>query len=108
MDNGKVVQQGTPLEMLTRPATPFVREFFGRSELGVRLLSLRRVGDYQRAGDAAAGEPLSENLTLRDALSAFVAQQRDVLPVVDAQGIACGSLHFRDLLSMEANREGHP
>ena len=105
MDNGNVVQQGTPLEMLTRPATPFVREFFGRSELGVRLLSLRRVGDYQRAGEAVGGEPLSENLTLRDALSAFVAQQRDVLPVVDAEGVVCGSLHFRDLLSTEANRE---
>lgn len=108
MDNGSVVQQGTPLEMLTRPATPFVREFFGRSELGVRLLSLRRVGDYQRSGEAVGGDPLHENLTLRDALSAFVAQQRDVLPVVDAQGIACGNLHFRDLLSTEANGEDCP
>jgi osmoprotectant transport system ATP-binding protein len=43
-----VVQQGTPLEMLTRPKNDFVREFFGRSELGVRLLSLRTVSDYMR------------------------------------------------------------
>ncbi len=42
MDNGEVVQQGTPLDMLTAPRNDFVREFFGRSELGVRLLSLRR------------------------------------------------------------------
>ena len=37
MDHGEVVQQGTPLELLTSPANDFVREFFGRSELGVRL-----------------------------------------------------------------------
>ncbi len=39
MDHGEVVQQGNPLTMLTRPANDFVRQFFGRSELGVRLLS---------------------------------------------------------------------
>ncbi len=48
MDHGEVVQQGDPLTMLTRPANDFVRQFFGRSELGVRLLSLRSVADYVR------------------------------------------------------------
>lgn len=36
------------LELLTWPKNDFVREFFGRSELGVRLLSLRTVSDYMR------------------------------------------------------------
>ncbi len=44
MDGGEVVQQGAPLEMLLRPKNSFVQTFFGRSELGVRLLSLREVG----------------------------------------------------------------
>ena len=48
MDGGEVVQQGAPLEMLLRPKNSFVQTFFGRSELGVRLLSLREVGDYLR------------------------------------------------------------
>lgn len=30
MDSGAIVQQGTPLEMLTRPATPFVRDFWSQ------------------------------------------------------------------------------
>ena len=51
MDHGEVVQQGNPLTMLTRPANDFVRQFFGRSELGVRLLSLRSVADYVRRED---------------------------------------------------------
>ena len=103
MDNGRVVQQGSPLELLTQPATPFVREFFGRSELGVRLLSLRTVGESMRREiTPEAGEPLQENMSLRDALSAFVTCRCERLPVVNAQGQPCGTLHFRDLLDGEA------
>ena len=107
MDHGEVVQQGAPLALLTSPKNDFVREFFGRSELGVRLLSLRTVSDYMRRQDTSlAGEPLQAQMTLRDALSAFVARQCEVLPVSDARGAPCGSLHFRDLLAGEVTREG--
>ena len=54
----------------------FVRQFFGRSELGVRLLSLRSVADYVRREERAEGEALAEEMTLRDALSLFVAGMR--------------------------------
>ncbi|MFJ5853282.1 ABC transporter ATP-binding protein [Enterobacter cancerogenus] len=106
MDNGEVIQQGTPLALLSHPTNDFVREFFGRSELGVRLLSLRTVGEYMQRGDALPdGEPLQEQMSLRDALSAFVARQCEALPVCDAQGTLCGALHFRDLLVGEVARE---
>jgi len=105
MDGGKVVQQGTPLEMLTRPRNGFVREFFGRSELGVRLLSLQRVRDYLRQDQKVPGEPLRAEMTLREALSAFVTHRCEVLPVVDAGGNHCGTLHFQDLLHVEADGE---
>ena len=107
MDGGRVVQQGTPLEMLTRPANDFVRTFFGRSELGVRLLSLRSVGDYVRPGEQVEGEPLNAAMTLRDALSAFVARRCEVLPVANAEGAPCGAIHFLDLLRAEASHESH-
>jgi len=98
MDHGEVVQQGNPLTMLTHPANDFVRQFFGRSELGVRLLSLRSVADYVRREERAEGEALEERMTLRDALSLFVARGCEVLPVVNTQGEPCGTLHFQDLL----------
>ena len=98
MDHGEVVQQGNPLAMLTHPANDFVRQFFGRSELGVRLLSLRSVADYVRREERAEGEALEERMTLRDALSLFVARGGEVLPVVNTQGQPCGTLHFQDLL----------
>ena len=53
-----------------------------------------------------SGEPLQEQMSLRDALSAFVARQCEVLPVLDARGAPCGTLHFRDLLAGEVAREG--
>ena len=105
MDNGEVVQQGTPLSMLTTPENDFVREFFGRSELGVRLLSLRGVADYVRPQEQIAGEPLRASMSLREALSLFVARRSEVLPVVNDDGVPCGTLHFADLLRGEASGE---
>lgn len=101
MDNGRVIQQGTPLELLTRPATDFVRDFFGRSELGVRLLSLHRVADRVRTHERLAGEAISETVTLREALSLFVDRKCQQLPVVNQQGEPCGVLHFSDLVRDE-------
>ncbi|HCI9678061.1 TPA: CBS domain-containing protein, partial [Klebsiella pneumoniae] len=106
MDGGEVVQQGTPLEMLLRPKNSFVQTFFGRSELGVRLLSLREVGDYLRPDERLAGEGLTVTMTLREALSQFVARRCETLPVVDAEGRPCGTLHFADLLRQEMSHEG--
>lgn len=108
MDNGEVVQQGTPLSMLTAPENDFVREFFGRSELGVRLLSLRGVGDYVRSQEKTAGEPLQASMSLRDALSLFVARRCEALPVVNDDGTPCGTLHFADLLRGESAVESRP
>ena len=106
MDGGEVVQQGAPLEMLLRPKNSFVQTFFGRSELGVRLLSLREVGDYLRPDERLAGEGLTVTMTLREALSQFVARRCEALPVVDAEGQPCGTLHFADLLRQEMSHEG--
>ncbi len=104
MDGGRVVQQGTPLELLTHPATDFVRDFFGRSESGVRLLSLRQVADRVRTQERLEGEPISETITLREALSLFVDRQCQQLAVVNQQGEPCGVLHFSDLVRGEELR----
>lgn len=103
MDNGEIVQQGRPAELLTLPKNDFVRDFFGRSEMGVRLLSLEQVGNAVRRGEWLAGEPIAAALTLRDALSQFIARRTDKLPVVDDQQQPLGVLHFGDLLQL---REG--
>lgn len=98
MDNGEIVQQGRPVELLTQPKNDFVRDFFGRSEMGVRLLSLEQVGNAVRRGEWLAGEPIAAGLTLRDALSQFIARGTDRLPVIDDQKQPLGVLYFGDLL----------
>lgn len=102
MNDGEVVQQGTPLSMLTAPKNDFVRTFFGQSELGVRLLSLRDVRGFVRENEQCAGEPLRASMSLRDALSKFVETRSQRLPVLDDTGTPCGTLHFADLLREEA------
>ena len=100
MDNGEIVQQGRPVELLTQPKNDFVRDFFGRSEMGVRLLSLEQVGNAVRRGEWLPGEPIAAALTLRDALSQFIARRTDKLPVIDDQQRLLGVLHFGDLLQL--------
>ncbi|WP_202307457.1 ABC transporter ATP-binding protein [Dryocola clanedunensis] len=101
MDAGQVVQQGTPMELLTNPVNDFARDFFGRSELGLRLLSLRQVANSVRSDEHIVGEPIAADLSLREALSLFVDRQCEQLPVVDAKGVHCGVLHFSDLVRGE-------
>ncbi|ELQ6142937.1 ABC transporter ATP-binding protein [Cronobacter sakazakii] len=103
MDNGEVVQQGTPLALLTAPRNDFVRDFFGRSELGVRLLSLKQVRDFIEPG-MADGAPVAETLTLREAMSVFVERQCEALSVVDANGAHRGVLRFRHLVNQREAR----
>ncbi len=98
LDHGRVVQDGAPAQLLAQPANDFVREFFGRTELGLRLLALHRVAERVRAGEHAEGEPVVDAMSLRDALSQFVERRAERLPVVDASGRALGAIRFADLL----------
>lgn len=98
LDGGQVVQQGTPRQLLTQPVNDFVRGFFGRSDIGIKLLALGAAGIHARKGEHVDGQPISAKLTLREALSEFVFRQTELLPVVDEHGDAIGVLHFQDLI----------
>ncbi|MGQ8773369.1 ABC transporter ATP-binding protein [Serratia sp. NA_112.1] len=97
LDQGRIVQQGTPLELLTAPVNDFVRDFFGRSDRGIKLLSLETVAQRVRPGQVE-GEPIAATISLREALSVFVARGSECLPVIGEQGEALGVLHFSDLI----------
>ena len=100
LDRGRIVQAGTPVQLLLQPANDFVRDFIGRSDLGLKLLGLQTVADRVRVGEVVGiGEAIAATLSLREALSLFVERHVERLPVVDAQGRAVGTLHFADLLA---------
>ena len=107
LDKGAIVQSGTPLQMLSTPANDFVLDFFGRGDVGIKLLGLQRVGEYMRPvmqdGDSLAanpshGDPISDTLSLREALSIFLLRQVSSLTVQDSTGQHVGRIDLQDLL----------
>jgi len=102
LDHGRIIQQGAPASFLTDPANDLVRDFVGRSDIGIKLLALEVVSHYARPGEVVTGVAISNTLSLREALSIFVERRVSSLPVVDAQGKPAGALHFADLLKPDA------
>jgi osmoprotectant transport system ATP-binding protein len=98
MDRGRIVQLGTPPDILEHPSNDFVRDFVGRQGLGLKLLSVRRIADRLRGGETAEGEPLALDASLAEALSAMTARRTDRLPVCDAEGRKIGVIALGDLV----------
>ncbi|MDQ2106220.1 ABC transporter ATP-binding protein [Azospirillum isscasi] len=107
LDRGRLVQTGTPLDILTRPAGATVRDLVGREDWGLKRLAVETVAERLRAGEAAPlgeslgdslGEPVPAGASLRRALAEMVARGADRLPVVDGQGRPAGVIHLADLL----------
>ena len=109
LDKGRIVQSGTPLQMLSAPANDFVRDFFGRSDVGIKLLGLQQVASRIRPAtglELTDDEPIPATLSLREALSIFLTRRVDRLAVVDAEGRRMGSLALQDLLPVSGQSAG--
>jgi osmoprotectant transport system ATP-binding protein len=91
LDHGRVVQVGTPLEIVATPANEFVVDFVGRSDTGIKLLSLHTV---QHLAPHVAAQS-----SLREAVSLMVMQGTAKINVRDAAGRHCGVLHAADICS---------
>ncbi|GGP28303.1 ABC transporter ATP-binding protein [Silvimonas amylolytica] len=100
LDQGRVVQDGTPRQILLEPASDSVTRFVGRSEVGLKLLGLDQVHSRMRAPISASAEGISRSATLREALSALIASHAEQLPVLDEHGQTVGSIHVADLLDV--------
>ena len=98
MHGGRLVQAGAPLELLTAPVNDFVRDFIGREEVGMRLLSVEKVARRMRRGEAVPGAPIGADASLRQALSQMIARGTDRIAVIDGEGRSLGALHLADLV----------
>ena len=103
LDQGKIVQVGTPLELLAQPANDFVVDFVGRSDIGIKLLSLQQASGFARAEPAGVGLALPHSATLREAVSFMSAHHLDRVNLVDGAGDPAGVLHVADIFR---EREG--
>jgi len=98
LHEGRIAQLGSPLEILEHPASDFVADFVSGQGLGLKLLSVRKIGDHMRAGESAEGKPLHVDTSLRDALSVMMTRRTDRLPVCDAEGHPLGIIRLGELV----------
>jgi osmoprotectant transport system ATP-binding protein len=101
MDQGKLLQYAPPAEIIARPATDFVSELLGPGDRAFRLLSLLRVREALEPGDAP-GDPVSAEISMRDAYAEALWSSREALPVAD-DGKLIGRV-TRDALARHAAR----
>ena len=97
MLGGRLVQVGTPLELLRDPVDARVGDFVGGTRARLRELAVRIVGDTMRRGELADGEPVDASASLQDALGAMLTQGRDRLPVHE-HGNNVGAIVLADLV----------
>ena len=99
MEQGRIVQVGTPLALLSQPASDLVADFVGRSDVGIKLLSLQSAGSLARAGVAQAGPSMAASASLREAVSTMALHGCASLNLTDETGAPAGVLFAADLFN---------
>jgi osmoprotectant transport system ATP-binding protein len=99
MKQGKLVDFGSPTEILTAPKDPFTSQLTGTLDRSLKLMSLKCLGDFAVPGHSPGTEALSATLNLRDALAEFVWRGLEVATVIDAHGSSVGQITLDGLLA---------
>jgi osmoprotectant transport system ATP-binding protein len=95
---GRLAQYDTPQAILEQPADEFVAEFVGRDR-ALKALALHTLGELELMPGGGDGLPrLPADTSLRDALALLVAERRDAVLVVGADGSPLGVARREDLL----------
>ena len=89
-EGGVLAQYGTPEDVLANPVDDFVARFVGEDR-GLKLLSLRRLGELELAPcDGAVAPRAAASATLKEALSAMIEAGARSVVVEDASGRELG------------------
>jgi osmoprotectant transport system ATP-binding protein len=95
MRRGRVVQYGTPLEIMSHPANEFVADLLGSDDI-LRRLSLLSLSKIMQPLDESAS-PLEEDApalpgtaSVRDAINLLLCGDSNQVVVTDDQGIPVG------------------
>ena len=97
MDKGTIVQAGTPLAILTKPASPFVAQLLDTADTVRRLGLIAVAGVIRTTNVAQSTITIDASATLREALSALLTATDRVDVVRD--GTRIGSVGFDDVRS---------
>jgi len=98
MDKARLLQYGTPAEILTHPKEAYVERLVGTADRPFRLLSLATVADAVEPG-TADGPPVEAATSLRDALAQMMWTGANSLPVRDPAGATIGKVSVGGILA---------
>ncbi len=104
MSEGRVVQSGTPADLLLRPTDPFVTDFIGE-ERGLGTLQYTTLSDIAKpapSGISPAGDPvLTGTLSVLEGLKHLrnARATSDGIWVSDERGVPTGYLSHKDLVA---------
>ncbi|KPH80654.1 ABC transporter ATP-binding protein [Bosea vaviloviae] len=101
MQDGKLVQYDTPDRLLAAPANDFVADFVG-ADRALRRLSLVRAADAVEPGAAVDGFTLPGSLSVREVLSALLAEGRDAATIMAEDGTALGQITLAGIRTRSA------
>jgi osmoprotectant transport system ATP-binding protein len=98
LQNGHLVQLGSPAAVLAKPANDFVANLLGQDRL-LKLLRKTMVGAVMARSPIAADAPrIGDKASLEDALLALLATGMPGAAVVDSAGEIIGSLSAAEIV----------
>ncbi|MDL2344742.1 ABC transporter ATP-binding protein [Deinococcus sp. MIMF12] len=95
MRGGRLVQFGSPDDLVLRPADPFVRQFLGE-DAPLRQLAGQPLSAFVSPGDPAGLPVVDASLDAREALGVLLREGADALAVQDG-GAPLGVVRWHDL-----------
>ncbi|MFY8154885.1 MAG: ABC transporter ATP-binding protein, partial [Hyphomicrobiales bacterium] len=101
LKDGRLVQYDTPDRLLAAPANDFVADFVG-ADRALRRLSLVRAADAVEPGAAADGFALPGSLSVREVLSALLAESREAATIRSENGVALGQITLAGIRARSA------
>lgn len=101
LKDGRLVQYDTPDRLLAAPANDFVADFVG-ADRALRRLSLVRATEAVERGEVADGFALPGTLSVREVLSALLAEGREAATIRAEDGTALGQITLAGIRARSA------
>ncbi|QFU01560.1 Putative osmoprotectant uptake system ATP-binding protein YehX [Halomonas sp. THAF5a] len=105
MHQGRIKQQGRPLELLREPADAFVESLLGGEDRGLKEAALLPVSQRMLplGPRLLARERIGQRASLREALSLMLWRHAERLTVVDDDDLPVGELSLRRLVGARSD-----
>ena len=99
MDAGKIVQQGTPSDLLFKPKNKFVRDFLNEQRLQLEFKAVKAPQPPEGGAFELRGAILSAELGLWHLLEQLEFKDGERIAILDSKHKKVGSLGFEELMT---------